>query len=79
MTGALDFFGSRWVKNDYELVRWPPDAEKDKAVGIFVAGEEEQHDVPDAAQVSRFLEQKKNELIISHYSRSVVNPFEDHP
>ena len=51
---ALEFFGSRWVKNDYELVRWPPDAEKDKAVGIFVAGEEEQRDVPDAAQVSHF-------------------------
>lgn len=42
---------SRWVKNDYELVRWPPDAEKDKAAGIHVAGEEQEDDTPDAAQV----------------------------
>lgn len=43
---------SRWVKNDYELVRWPPDVEKDKAAGIHVAGEEQEDDTPDAAQVS---------------------------
>lgn len=43
---------SRWVKNDYELVHWPPDVEKDKAAGIHVAGEEQEDDTPDAAQVS---------------------------
>lgn len=47
----LYFPPSRWVKNDYELVRWPPDAERDKAAGIHVAGEEEEDDTPDAAQV----------------------------
>lgn len=50
----LDAFGnSRWVKNDYELVRWPPDAEKDKAAGIKVAGEADEDDTPNAAEVSR--------------------------
>lgn len=43
---------SRWIKNDFELVRWPPDVEKDKAAGINVAGEEQEDDTPDAAQVS---------------------------
>ncbi|CAM9325405.1 unnamed protein product, partial [Ectocarpus sp. 12 AP-2014] len=43
---------SRWVKNDYELVRWPPDVEKDKAAGIHVAGEEQEDDTPDAAQLA---------------------------
>ena len=43
---------SRWVKNDYELVCWPPDVERDKAAGIHVAGEEQEDDTPDAAQVS---------------------------
>lgn len=48
---APEFIYSRWVKNDYELVRWPPDAEKDRAAGIFVAGEEEKTaTTPDAAQ-----------------------------
>ncbi|CAN0161599.1 unnamed protein product [Ectocarpus sp. 4 AP-2014] len=42
---------SRWVKNDYELVRWPPDVDKDKSAGIHVAGEEQEDDTPDAAQV----------------------------
>ncbi len=39
------------MKNDYELVRWPPDVEKDKAAGIHVAGEEQDDETPDAAQV----------------------------
>lgn len=39
------------MKNDYELVRWPPDVEKDKAAGIHVAGMEQEDDTPDAAQV----------------------------
>lgn len=43
---------SRWVKNDYTLVDWPPDRDKDKAAGIRVAGEEDEYDPPpDAAKV----------------------------
>lgn len=42
------------MKNDYELVRWPPDTDKDKSAGIVLAGEEEENDIPDPAQVSCF-------------------------
>lgn len=35
---------SRWVKNDYTLVDWPPDRDKDKAAGIRVVGEEDEDD-----------------------------------
>lgn len=40
----------RWVRNDYELVHWPPNAEKDKADGIVTAGDEQtdEGDVPHA-------------------------------
>lgn len=40
------------MKNDYELVRWPPDVEKDKAAGIHVTGMEQEDETPDAAQVN---------------------------
>lgn len=44
--------GSRWVKNDYTLVDWPPDRDKDKAAGIRVVGEEDEDDpTPDRAKV----------------------------
>lgn len=39
------------MRNDYELVRWPPDKIRDKAEGIVVAGEEEQGNDPDPEQV----------------------------
>lgn len=42
---------SRWVKNDYELVRWPPDKERDAAEGIILAGDEKQNGMLDPTQV----------------------------